>query len=585
MKQQLKTPWFDKAFNTVSHQEYPRPQCVRESYLNLNGSWDYGFLSHKEERKIDGQINVPFSPESILSGVNKTLLPPQWLYYHRVVKLPKDFIKNCTYLHFGAVDQQAEVFVNGHLVGSHTGGFTPFSFEISKFITTNELVVEIVVKDETDTSYHSLGKQRLNPSGIFYTPQSGIWQTVWLESVPQNHIESMNITPLLDQGAFKFSFKKRGQGSIDVIASFNGQIVGRCQTEKEEIFLEVSQVLPWSPETPILYDFSITYGEDEMTSYGALRKVSSVRHQDGIMRFYLNNQPYLTIGVLDQGYWPDGLLTAPCDEAFVHDIKVMKSMGFNALRKHIKIEPLRFYYHCDRLGMLVWQDMINGGRPKSIIPNGVLAIVGIHITDHHYRWFGRHDLASRTGYYQELEEMVKHLYSVPSIVTWVPFNEAWGQFDARKAYHFVASLDKSRLIDHASGWSDQGVGDYYSRHIYFTSIKFNYRKATHRIGALTEFGGLALAIENHVFDPETSFGYKKMNDEKHLETSIETLWINQLIPQLKNGLSAIFYTQLSDVETEINGLITYDRCHNKIEATKLVYINKKLQDSFDKIIK
>ncbi len=576
----LKTPWsqLDKVNTPLS--EYPRPQFQRDSYLCLNGPWTYGISDEQNNIPLTGIINVPFSPESQLSGVSVTLKPHQYLKYERQVALPSQFNQGIVVLHFGAVDQKATVYINDNPVLHHEGGFLPFSCDITSFITNDSFKLSLIVTDSTDKGDGQRGKQKLEPNGIFYTPQSGIWQSVWLESMPCNHLESVRITPLFDEYAFRFECQVKGTGSINITAEIDNQTVATITSLTPSFTLTPSIVQTWTPEQPKLYHFTITYEQDVVHTYSALRHFERKLDKDGVMRFYLNHEPYLMIGVLDQGYWPDGLLTAPSDEALIFDIVKMKELGFNTLRKHIKVESLRFYYHCDRLGMIVWQDMINGGSSRSIIPNGVLAMLGIHLPDCLYHFFGRHRSHSRLQFQHELIEMINLLSNVPSIAVWTPFNEAWGQFDAIRVVKTIKSIDTTRLIDHASGWSDQGVSDFYSRHIYFTKIRLSQRKATKRIMALTECGGYALKVNNHLYDESKAFGYKMMIDQSSLMKRLQYLYEKELIPHIAKGLSAIIYTQLSDVENEVNGLLTYDRKVVKVAIEEMQQLNHNLRQIF-----
>ncbi len=563
--------------------EYPRPQLVRDSYLNLNGYWDLTITDDTNNTVFVGKILVPFSPESVLSGVNHVTKPNETLHYRRRVSLPTDFHRGKLLLHFGAVDQIAEVYINEQHVFTHIGGFTPFSIDITEKVQDEYFDILVKVKDVSDTSYHSVGKQRFNRGGIFYSVQSGIWQTVWLESVPMNYIKNLFITPLYDEESVKFTLDKTSDDEVHVEVSFKGVKQGEIITKESEFIIKLSNLYPWSPEKPNLYDVKITYDEDVIQSYFGMRIFERKQDKDGLYRFYLNHKPYLLTGVLDQGYYSDGLLTPPSDKAMIEDINLMKKMGFNLLRKHIKIEPLRWYYHCDRLGMIVFQDMINGGGRKDIILHSVLAQLGIHLSDRLYSLFGRKNKEGRKQYETELTEMLNHLYNSPCIATWVPFNEAWGQFDSKRISAYIKSVDATRLIDHASGWSDQGCGDYHSRHIYFTPIRFYKCKGRKRINALTEFGGYSLAVENHRFNKDKVFGYRVYKTKIDLEKALEVLYLKKVLPQIKRGLSVIIYTQLSDVEDEVNGLITYDREVIKVDIEKIKHLNNQLKLEFLKI--
>jgi len=571
---QLYTMWGENLNPDQVLQEYPRPQMKRDRYFNLNGYWDYAISDSKEINTYDGKILVPFSPESVLSSVSRVVTPADFLFYYKEVSLPDGFMKDRLILHFGAVDQIGELWVNDHYVGDHVGGFTSFYFDITEYVTTNQFSIKMRVKDVTDTSYHQTGKQRIKRGGIWYTPQSGIWQTVWLESVPKHHIQSLKLTSLYDDQQIKVELDKVGTGLVHVEVYYKDELEGSIESDQDEIIVPIKNLYAWTPETPRLYDIKITFGQDQVDSYIGMRHIERKKDCQGIYRFYLNHQPYFQSGVLDQGYYPDGLLTPPSDDAMVYDIEKMKQMGFNMLRKHIKIEPLRWYYHCDRLGMLVWQDMINGSEREDIMLHGVLANLGIHLKDDRYKLFGRQNEAGREQFLVELKAMILQLQSFTSIITWVPLNEAWGQFDAVKVEEIVRNLDDTRLIDHASGWSDQWSGDYHSRHTYFTKIRFNKKHGKKRILALTEFGGYSLPVEGHRFNDEEIFGYKKYDSQVKLEEAYVNLYKQQVIPQIESGLSVLVYTQLTDVEDEINGLITYDRKIDKISVGKLKEMNE-----------
>ncbi|MEQ8349847.1 MAG: glycoside hydrolase family 2 TIM barrel-domain containing protein [Leptospiraceae bacterium] len=609
---QLITPYGQSLDPDAVLQEYPRPQLQRDSYLNLNGYWKFRITDMNQDLAeitppdvdYEGQILVPFSPESVLSGVSRFLEPDQLLHYQRTVTLPKDFHEGRLIIHFGAVDQWARIFIDGKIAGEHEGGFTPFAIDITDLVHNQSFDLQVLVRDESDTAIHQTGKQRIERGGIWYTPQSGIWQTVWLESVPDHYICDLTLKPLFDEKAVQIDFVCTGRGTIQVEAFFEGTSAGTASLELDasdylqksrngketpsdvpvtcgQIILPLSEFHPWSPESPHLYDLQINYCEDSVKSYFGMRHFSMQTDLHGRKQFFLNHRPCFQNGVLDQGYYPDGLLTPPSDEAMIHDIDTMKKMGFNLLRKHIKIEPLRWYYHCDRLGMLVWQDMVNGSERKDIILHGALAIAGIHLKDNKYRLFGRKDAAGRNQYEKELDEMLNHLKNVVSINTWVPFNEAWGQFESSRICEHVAQKDSTRLIDHASGWSDQKTGHYHSRHIYFTKIRFRSKAAQNRILALTEFGGYSLPVKDHMFNPDRIFGYKKFDDGQKYEEAVERLYQQEVLPCIRKGLAVLVYTQLSDVEDEINGFITYDRKFTKMDPERMRLINVRLKNAFD----
>ncbi len=568
----LRTPWGETLSVENILPEYPRPQMRRDSYLCLNGPWEYAITAQPQcPEKFDGTILVPFSPESALSGVLKLVEPSDFLWYRRQLLLPKGFDRGRVYLQFGAVDYLCEVYVNGVLAGSHAGGFLPFAVELSGLIkegTAFELTV--CVRDFTDTWFYARGKQSLKPGGIWYTPQSGIWQTVFLESVPNEYVQSLHLTPLYDEAAVRVDVHHNG-ASAHVCVLDAGQVVAEG-AGKESVTLPLPGFTPWSPKNPHLYDVQVRVGDDIVRSYVGMRKIEARECHDGRKRLYLNNEPIFLSGVLDQGYWPDGLLTAPSDEALKYDIQAMKAMGFNLLRKHIKIEAERWYYHCDRLGMLVMQDMVNGGGKYNFGTVTLNAFVNISRPDSDYARFARDADEGRRDYERELEETIQCLYSHPCIVSWVPFNEGWGQFDALKACSMARELDHTRLIDHASGWHDQGGGDFKSAHIYFRRLTI---RPDHRVGLISEFGGYALGTPGHM-QAGRKFGYRLIKDKAALCRAFRRLYQNQLLPLLQKGVSAAVYTQLSDVEGEINGLLTYDRKALKVEKEDVMRLQEEL---------
>ena len=530
--------------------EYPRPQLARADWMNLNGPWDYAITAGtRQPAAYEGSILVPFSPEAELSGVGRSLKSGESLWYHRQVLIPAQFSGKRLLLHFGAVDQAATVWVNDRQAGSHVGGYLPFSLDITDLIDNGAADIVVRVTDDTEKSGLTRGKQRSKRGGIWYTPQSGIWQTVWMEAVPESYVKNLLIIPDFDNGAVEISAEIVGDALA--YAQFNGQ------SYLLPALIPVPDFEPWCPENPKLYGFTVTCGEDLVQSYFAMRKFSVEKDEKGVPRLFLNNRPYFHNGLLDQGYWPDGLYTAPTDEAMIHDISTAKAMGFNMLRKHIKVEPLRWYYHCDRYGMLVWQDMpCGGGKYNPLIVSAPL-VTNIHLRDTAYWLFGRSDSKARAQFKAELGAMVNHLYNCPCIAMWVPFNEGWGQFDAAKMYDFVRSIDPTRTIDHASGWHDQGVGQVVSRHVYFRKYAFKADKKGRAV-LLSEFGGYNHHVSGHCFNNK-NFGYKNFETPAQLEIAIEDLYQKQIGPAKMEGLAAAVYTQLSDVEDELNGLMTYDR--------------------------
>lgn len=549
--------------------EYPRPQMRRSSFINLNGLWDYAFTAagEKQPDKWYGKILVPFSPESELSGVGRTLSPDEYLWYRRDWAKP-DVGEGRVILHFGAVDQSCTVYINGLRAYRHNGGYLPFEFDATGFLSKDVNELSLSVRDVSDTSYHSRGKQKLKRGGIWYTPQSGIWQTVWAECIPKDCVRSLHITPDFDHACVNVRADVVGESKA--YALFDGQQYPLPAS------IPVPGFEPWSPENPKLYDFSVVCGEDRVESYFAMRKFSVEADQNGVKRLFLNGKPYFHNGLLDQGYWSDGMYTAPSDEALIFDIQTAKDMGFNMLRKHIKIEPMRWYYHCDRLGMLVWQDMINGGGTYNLLTISAPLITGIHHKDHDYKKFARTDAIARASYYTELTELIAQLYSCPCICTWVLFNEGWGQFDAAAAAEYAHRLDPSRIIDHASGWHDQKVGKLQSLHVYFRPYHFK-KDRLGRAVALTEFGGYTLAVPGHTWGKKR-FGYKPLRDEAALADAFRRLYEQQIIPAKEKGLAASVYTQLSDVEDECNGFVTYDRKVVKLPKQLVREISLSLKD-------
>lgn len=571
----LMTPWGEHLDENCILTEYPRPQMRRDSYLNLNGRWEYAITDSDEPPRCwDGTILVPFSPESALSGVGRTLRPGQTLWYRREVTVPQGFIPRDgrLLLHFGAVDQEAAVYLNGVLLGRHMGGYNAFTLDATDALgPRNTLLVR--VHDDTDASFHSRGKQKTRRGGIWYTPQSGIWQTVWMEAVPRRYIEGLHIVPLFDRSAVEVTV--RCAQPLQCEATVDGRTVPFTSGEAARI--PMPDFRAWSPEDPYLYDLSVTLGEDRVESYFGMRKVEVRADRGGVKRLFLNGEPYFHSGLLDQGYWPDGLYTAPSDEALIFDIQTAKSMGFNMLRKHIKVEPMRWYYHCDRLGMLVWQDMPSGGGKYRFSTITLPLITGIHRRDNRYRAFARTSSQGRAEYMDELEEMVLQLFNAPSVALWVPFNEGWGQFDSTFVMERLRLLDPTRPVDPASGWHDQGAGDLRSLHVYFKPFRFR-RDRRGRALALSEFGGYNLRVDGHCFN-QKDYGYRRLPDAAALWRDFARLYEREVLPAVPRGLCAAVYTQLSDVEDELNGLMTYDRRVVKLDADDVRELNERLKEA------
>ncbi len=569
----MNTIWGERLDRQRVLAEYPRPQLRRERWLNLNGEWDYAFAPNAQQPpRWAGKILVPFSPECDLSGVNRALRPGEFLWYRRRFRLSEDWAGGRTLLHFGAVDQRCVCYLNGVYIGAHTGGYTAFTLELGDAARAGDNELVLCVADDSDRGSASRGKQKIRRGGIWYTPQSGIWQTVWLEPVPQEYIERLVIEPLFDERALRVTVCA-ATGAACVLKSAGEAVQARAN---EPAVLPVPHAQPWSPEQPRLYPLTVRMGADRVESYFGMRKFEVRPDSGGTPRFFLNNRPYFNNGVLDQGYWCDGMLTPPDDEAMVADILYMKSLGFNMLRKHIKIEPMRWYYHCDRLGMLVWQDMVNGGGAYNPLVVNLPVLVGGRRRDSDYRAFGRQDGAGRAQYLTELEETVRQLQNVTSLAVWVPFNEGWGQFDALAVCERVRALDPTRPVDHASGWHDQGGGDFKSLHVYFRPYRFR-SDPLGRAVALTEFGGYALRVEGHAFTPK-DFGYKKLRDSGALAAAFRRLYESEILPAKAKGLCACVYTQLSDVEDELNGFVTYDRRVRKLRPEDVRDVIARLND-------
>lgn len=584
---QLYTVWGEKLDPKNVLTEYPRPQLKRENYTILNGYWACGFTKAGDEKPAawEQTIVVPFSPESVLSGVNRQLKPDEALWYERSFWLDP-FGGERIILHFGAVDQSCVVYVNDKEAGRHMGGYLSFDLDITEFVEQGENLLTVKVRDVSDTSYHSRGKQRLKSGGIFYTAQSGIWQTVWMERVPHNYIRNLWITPRYDEESVEISVdvSENSSGATAGLTESDEKSFGACgntagnmnpairvkvrakdqvifdgEFSENKFVIPVKDMISWSPENPFLYDLTVTVGKDQVESYFAMRCFTKEADEQGIPRLCLNHKPYFMNGVLDQGYWPDGLMTAPSDEALIYDIETMKSLGFNMLRKHCKLEPMRWYYHCDRLGMIVWQDMLNGGTDYHMWVVTYLPTIlpKLRIKDKHYRLFSRRDKEGREEWCRECEATVRQLYNCPCLGSWVVFNEAWGQFDANAGTELVKSLDNTRPIDQASGWYDQKGGDIYSVHNYFRKQKVERDKCG-RAFVISEYGGYAWCVPGHSFS-EGVFGYRNYTDQDSLDAGYRKLLDGEVFPLVEKGLSAAVYTQVSDIEEEVNGLMTYDR--------------------------
>ena len=576
----LYTRWGQELERTSPLPDYPRPQMVRDNWLNLNGLWQYAIVDSKADhppQEMDGEIVVPFSPESLLSSVGTQLLPHQTLWYSRTVTLAIPRNKRAL-LHFGAVDQNCTVYCNGKKAGNHEGGYWPFCFDVTELLQSGDNLFTVSVTDASNVSNEAYGKQSLKRGGIWYTAQSGIWQTVWLEYVPECYIESYHVTPKYDTSEVAFSVKLCGlcEDTTIHLQIYDGDtLITDGRFRQNEFTVSLPRFKSWTPEQPFLYDFVLRVHQDAVRGYFGMRKVSMDLDDTGNPRFCLNNKPYYNTGLLDQGYWSDGLYTAPADEAMIYDIIQMKRLGFNMLRKHIKIEPLRWYYHCDRLGMLVWQDFVSGGTEYDPFIIQVLPFINIALKDNRYRVFGRECPQSRAIFERDMYRTMDLLYNSPSIVVWVPFNEGWGQFDAARICDEVRKKDVTRLVDHASGWHDQKSGDFCSKHIYYKPYKIR-RDRKNRIQALTEFGGYSKPTDGHMTSPQL-FGYKMFETRKSLTDAIETLYRKEVLPSVDKGLSVSIYTQVSDVEDEINGILTYDRAECKVIEETIIALNEELK--------
>lgn len=549
--------------------EYPRPQLERSSYYCLNGVWEYAITkSDKFPTEYDGSIIVPFSPETPASGVEKSVKPDDFLYYRTEFHYVKSMDNDKLILHFGAVDQIAEVYINGKFAYKHVGGYLPFEVDIKPFIkkTVNEITLR--VKDYSNSLSYSVGKQSLKRGGIWYTPQSGIYMPVWMEAVPYDYVENIDIIPDIDRNVVRIKVN-----SIDKnirIKLFNKEY--KISSNRYYDF-KVNEYTLWTPDTPVLYPFEVFTTNDHVKSYFAMRKFSTIVDSNGIKRLALNNKPYFMKGVLDQGYYQEGFLTPSSDEDYINDIKLIKKLGFNVTRKHIKIESMRFYYHCDRLGLIVWQDFVNGGSKYNFSTISTPLVTGKHIKDDNYKKFAREDEESRKLTIQEAKNTIKLLFSVPSIALWTLFNEGWGQFDSESLYKECLKIDDTRIYDHASGWHDQGISDVKSLHVYFKRVKMPSKNdIKDRAVILSECGGYSLKIKGHTFN-DKFFGYKKLKSGDELIKEYKNFIDKDILSNIDKGLSAFIYTELSDVEDELNGFITYDRKVEKVDAESIKKLN------------
>ncbi len=574
----LTTPWTSSVSTTLPLPEYPRPQMVRGNWKNLNGQWEYAVLPKESTRPsaYQGSILVPFAIESSLSGVKKTVGKDSVLWYKETFSLPASMKGKTILLHFGAVDWEAEVYVNGKKIGTHQGGYDPFSFDITTALDKKkDQQIELRVWDPSDEGPQPRGKQVRRPNGIWYTPVTGIWQTVWIEAVAPAYIISTRQTPDVDHQSIRLSTQVAQSQPNDRISFsvWEGEkkIAEQTASPNSELQLTIPQAKLWSPDNPFLYDLKITLTRngktmDEVRSYFAMRKISTAADNNGTKRMLLNNRFLFQYGPLDQGWWPDGLYTVPTEEALVFDIEQTKAIGCNMIRKHVKVEPARWYYHCDKAGMLVWQDM----------PSGDLGA----------RWNSRPGVeggsdmerssASEAIYLKEWNAIMESLYNFPSIIVWVPFNEAWGQFKTAEITGWTKTKDPSRLVNSASGGNFHEVGDIIDLHNYPgpampKAALFGSRQAI----VLGEFGGLGLPLEGHTWQEKNNWGYRSFQNADTLFRTYSS-YMDQLVPFIEKGLSAAVYTQLTDVEVEVNGWMTYDRKLMKLGTERLKKVHEKL---------
>ncbi len=576
----IKTKWAEQINPQNVLPEYPRPQLERTDWVNLNGEWEYAIKpkGEVEPNSFDGNILVPFAVESSLSGVQKEVGENNELWYKRSFAVPANWKNKDVVLNFGAVDWKADVFVNDILIGSHQGGFTPFSFNITPYLTgkSNQKLV-VRVWDPSDRGYQPRGKQTSNPEGIWYTPVTGIWQTVWLEPVATNHITSVKSIPNIDNGTMNVTVgtsQPCNTAVVEVKLLDKGQVVASAKgVQGKELRLAVQNPTLWDTSNPYLYDMKVSLTKDgkvvdDVKSYTAFRKISSKRDANGIMRMQLNNKNLFQYGPLDQGWWPDGLYTAPTDEALLYDIVKTKDWGFNMIRKHVKVEPARWYYHCDKEGILVWQDMPSGDMGNQWAPhtyNGG--------TDK------ERSSASIANYYQEWKEIMDLCVSHPSVVVWVPFNEAWGQFDTEKMAEWTKNYDPSRLVNPASGGNHRACGDILDLHNYPGPSMFLFDPQ--RVTVLGEYGGIGLPLENHLWWNKRNWGYVQFKNSDEV-TAEYVKYANELKEMVDRGFSAAVYTQTTDVEGEVNGLMTYDRKEIKINEAAVKKANQAVINQLSK---
>lgn len=576
----ISTQWSEQVNPDNVLPEYPRPIMERTEWKNLNGLWDYAIIEKGKHAPsvFDGKILVPFAVESSLSGVGKTVGAEKELVYRRSFDVPSSWKGKRVLLHFGAVDWRTDVWVNDVKVGSHTGGFTPFSFDITEALQGKNNTLQVKVWDPTDKGYQPRGKQVSRPEGIWYTPVTGIWQTVWLEPVSESYIQDLRITPDIDNSLLSLKALVKDATSKDLVEvkvfdgqqlvaqgkSINGECVQVAMPENAKL---------WSPESPFLYTLKVSLKQngklvDEVSSYAAMRKYSSKRDVNGIVRLELNNKPLFQFGPLDQGWWPDGLYTAPTDEALLYDIQKTKDFGFNMIRKHIKVEPARWYTYCDKLGIIVWQDMPSGDRNPEWQNRKYFE--GTEM---------KRSAESEACYRKEWKEIMDALYSYPCIGTWIPFNEAWGQFKTPEIVEWTKQYDPTRLVNPASGGNHYTCGDMLDLHNYPAPELYLYD--AQRATVLGEYGGIGWVVQGHIWEPDRNWGYIQFNSSKEV-TDEYVKYAEKLYDLIPRGFSAAVYTQTTDVEVEVNGLMTYDRKVIKLDEKRVCEINRKLCESLNK---
>ncbi len=570
----IKTVWADQIDPQNVLPEYPRPLMERAAWQNLNGEWEYAIepRGKAEPAVFQGQILVPFAVESSLSGVQKEVGENNELWYKRNFTVPSAWRNKDVLLNFGAVDWLADVFVNDVFIGSHQGGYTPFSFNITPYLKgSGEQKLVVRVWDPTDKGYQPCGKQVSNPNSIWYTPVTGIWQTVWLEPVAKDHITAIKAIPNIDQSTLNVTVdvsESSPQNIVTVQLLDNNRVIASAKAlPGNEMRLTVDNPVLWSPENPYLYDMNVILTEngkvqDEVKSYTAFRKISAERDANGIMRMSLNNEPLFQYGPLDQGWWPDGLYTAPTDEALLYDIQKTKDWGFNMIRKHVKVEPARWYHHCDKEGILVWQDMPSGDMGNSWRPHEYNGGTDKNRTQ-----------ASKDNFYNEWQEIMDLCISNPSVVVWVPFNEAWGQFDTEQVAEWTRQQDPSRLINPASGGNHRPCGDILDIHNYPGPSMFLFDPQ--RVNVLGEYGGIGLPLEDHLWWDKRNWGYIQFKNSDDV-TNEYVKYAAELEDMVDKGFAAAVYTQTTDVEGEVNGLMTYDRKQVKINEPVVKQANQKV---------